>query len=266
MKSLRLILLALSAVALFAACGDTGGSEEDKTGDQLCPDQLTMCGEYCTELNTSFDNCGACGNTCPEGGACIDGTCKCPDGFQDFEGTCVSDETAEWICSAEANNCREDEICAYGMCAPNEMVAGVVKYTNEARAEGYDCAAGYMDPTHDVSPNRFLHEAALIHSEDMSEQAENGTAPSQALSHTGSDGSNFADRIDRTAYSGRPGGENIAYGYSTPEEVVNGWLTSTTGHCQNLMNPGVNQIGVGYVDDGAPGSPWWTQVFGSGSE
>jgi hypothetical protein len=263
MKFLRLFLLVVSFAALVVACGDAGGGGEESQQDSLCPDQLTMCGDYCTELDTSFDNCGACGNVCPEGGSCNSGVCECPTGYQDFEGTCVSDATAEWICSAEANNCREDEICAYGMCAPNEMVAGVVKYTNEARRAGYECHAGYFEPTQDVSPNRFLHQAALMHSQDMSSQADSGTDPSVALDHTGSDGSDFADRIRRTDYTGSPGGENIAFGYGTPEEVVDGWLSSTTGHCKNLMNPDVNEIGVGYVDEGAPGSPWWTQVFGA---
>ncbi|MGM0558449.1 MAG: CAP domain-containing protein [Myxococcota bacterium] len=265
MKFLRafpLLLLAVSITALVAACGDAAGGE-DSQQDSLCPDQLTMCGEFCTELDTSFDHCGSCGNVCPEGGQCNEGVCECPTGFQDFEGTCVSDDTAEWICSAEANDCRDGEVCAYGMCAPNEMVAGVVKYTNEARREGYDCYSGYFGPTQDVSPNRFLHEAAQVHSEDMSAQADSGVSPDQALDHTGSDGSDFSTRIRRTDYRGSPGGENLAYGYATPEEAVDGWLSSTTGHCANLMNPDVDEIGVGYVDDGAPGSPWWTQVFGA---
>lgn len=260
MKTLKFALLLVSSMALFVACGDMAGDEESKT-DALCPEKLTMCGEFCVELDTSWEHCGACGNQCAEGASCHEGVCECPTGFQPFEGRCVSDETAEWICSAEENDCLEDEICAYGMCAPNEMVAGVVKYTNEARAEGQDCGEnGVFDPADPVSPNRFLHQAALVHSQDMAQQTQNGVPPNQALAHEGSDGSDFSVRIDRTDYSGRPGGENIAHGYETPEDVVQAWIDSD-GHCSNLMAPDFNEIGVGYVDEGE-GAPWWTQVFG----
>lgn len=260
MKLLRVLLLASSIAALIVACADAA-DQEDVQRDALCPDELAMCGEFCVELDTSFDHCGACGNTCAEGASCVDGACACPLGYQPFEGRCVSDATAEWICSAEENGCEQGEVCAWGMCAPNEMVAGVVKYTNEARAAGQDCGVnGTFPPADPVRPNRHLHQAALAHSEDMASQSEGGVDPSTALDHTGSDGSDFVLRIDRTEYSGRPGGENIAYGYSTPEQVVQGWVDSD-GHCANLMAQDFNEIGVGYVERG-PGSPWWTQVFG----
>lgn len=51
-------------------------------------------------------------------------------------------------------------------------------------------------------------------------------------------------------------GENIAYGYSTPQAVVNGWMSSE-GHRKNILNPNFTQIGVGYVASGH----YWTQMF-----
>jgi uncharacterized YkwD family protein/spore coat assembly protein SafA len=50
--------------------------------------------------------------------------------------------------------------------------------------------------------------------------------------------------------------ENIAMGYSTPQQVVNGWMGSS-GHRANILNPSYTQIGVGYVTDGN----YWTQMF-----
>lgn len=50
--------------------------------------------------------------------------------------------------------------------------------------------------------------------------------------------------------------ENIAMGYSTPQQVVNGWMNSA-GHRANILNPSYTQIGVGYVADGN----YWTQMF-----
>ena len=54
----------------------------------------------------------------------------------------------------------------------------------------------------------------------------------------------------------RMAGENIAYGYSTPQAVVNGWMNSE-GHRKNILNPNFTQIGVGYVSQGH----YWTQMF-----
>ncbi|MCY1014033.1 CAP domain-containing protein [Nannocystis pusilla] len=46
-------------------------------------------------------------------------------------------------------------------------------------------------------------------------------------------------------------GENIAAGYSTAAQVVNGWMTST-GHCNNIMNGNYKHLGVGYYRPRAP--------------
>lgn len=54
----------------------------------------------------------------------------------------------------------------------------------------------------------------------------------------------------------RSAGENIAYGYRTPQAVVNGWMNSS-GHRANILNANYTQIGVGYVADGN----YWTQMF-----
>jgi uncharacterized protein YkwD len=51
------------------------------------------------------------------------------------------------------------------------------------------------------------------------------------------------------------GGENIAFGYATPEDVMAGWLDSQ-GHRENIENPAFAAIGVG--ESGG----YWTQNFG----
>ncbi len=53
-------------------------------------------------------------------------------------------------------------------------------------------------------------------------------------------------------------GENIAMGYSSPAQVVQGWITSP-GHYANMMGS-FKYIGVGDTTS-AGGSPYWTQQF-----
>ncbi len=52
--------------------------------------------------------------------------------------------------------------------------------------------------------------------------------------------------------------ENIAWGYSTPQSVMQG-LMNSSGHRANILNPNYREIGVGYV------SSRWVQNFGAKS-
>jgi uncharacterized protein YkwD len=58
-------------------------------------------------------------------------------------------------------------------------------------------------------------------------------------------------------------GENIAYGYSTPADVMSAWLNSP-GHKANIENASYTSIGIG-VASNAQGVYYWTQDFGQGS-
>ena len=81
------------------------------------------------------------------------------------------------------------------------------------------------------------------------------------------DGSSPRDRIDEVGYDWSTFGENVASGYSTPEEVMNGWMNSP-GHRANILNPDFTEIGIGYEflenDTGSVNyNHYWTQVFGT---
>ncbi|GAA3373040.1 hypothetical protein GCM10020367_31410 [Streptomyces sannanensis] len=101
-----------------------------------------------------------------------------------------------------------------------------------------------------LTVNAKLTKAAQDHSADM--------AAHKNMSHTGSDGSSPGDRIQRAGYSWSTYGENVAYGYSTPESVMAGWMSSP-GHKQNILNCSFKEMGVGLAQ---PGS-YWTQDFGT---
>jgi Ca2+-binding RTX toxin-like protein len=101
-----------------------------------------------------------------------------------------------------------------------------------------------------------LDTAADCYSQDM--------AVNNYFSHTGRDGSNPGDRIEREGYRGTTWGENIAAGYDTPEAVVSGWMNSS-GHRANILNANFTDMGLGYaLNNGSQYGRYWTQVFGAG--
>jgi uncharacterized protein YkwD len=122
--------------------------------------------------------------------------------------------------------------------------ADVVKLTNDQRvARG--CRALRTDSR--------LTEAARAHSRDM--------VGRKFFSHTGSSGSSFVAREVAAGYPKRDAAaENIAWGYRTPKEVVNGWMNSA-GHRANILNCASAAVGVGVVYN-KNGAPYWTQDFG----
>jgi uncharacterized protein YkwD len=96
-----------------------------------------------------------------------------------------------------------------------------------------------------------LHDAARAHSADMAEH--------NKMTHTGTDRSSPAERMRDAGYRD-PLGENIAAGYQTPQDVMDGWMHNR-GHRENILNCHATAIGVGlaYARDG---TPYWTQDFG----
>lgn len=81
------------------------------------------------------------------------------------------------------------------------------------------------------------------------------------FSHTRPDGSNCATVLNEYGVNWRTSGENIAYGYATPESVMTGWMNSA-GHRANILSENFDSIGVGVVSRN--GVLYWTQVFAGG--
>ena len=52
--------------------------------------------------------------------------------------------------------------------------------------------------------------------------------------------------------------ENIAPWTRTPAEAFAGWVESTKGHYENMVNAKYTHIGIGVVE-GADGGYWWVQ-------
>lgn len=135
-----------------------------------------------------------------------------------------------------------------------EKERAVLDLVNAARAEGRDCASLAREPAGALAWNEELAWASRWHAEDM--------ARGRYFAHESQDGRTPFERMEAAGYDGFPRSENIAAGDIDPGAVVEGWMGSD-GHCQNIMDPEANELGVGYVDDAA--SEWthyWVQSFG----
>lgn len=123
----------------------------------------------------------------------------------------------------------------------------LLELVNEARATGRSCGEeGWFDAADPLALDERLVAAAQLHSEDMRAMEE--------MTHTGSDGSDLADRVDAQGYPWASIAENVAWGHPTPEDVVEGWLASD-GHCAAIMGPAFTELGAGEAER------YWTLVF-----
>ena len=131
----------------------------------------------------------------------------------------------------------------------------VLDLVNHARATARNCGERAFRAAAPVRWNDRLAEVSRLHAEDM--------AHHNYFSHTGRDGSDPAQRVERAGYRYRAAGENIAAGQSSPEDAVAGWIKSP-GHCANLMNPVYTEMGAGFaVDRASKMGVYWAQAFGT---
>ena len=134
---------------------------------------------------------------------------------------------------------------------------------NAIRAKGAVCAP----PAPPLNYDNRLESAARSHTQDMSHH--------NFVNHTGSDGSNFLQRIGRYGYPARPGnilGEVLTFTKMSIsntndmqisfERAMENFLQSPN-HCRIIMNPRMRDVGVGYTQSAA--GYYWVLEFGSGS-
>jgi uncharacterized protein YkwD len=127
-----------------------------------------------------------------------------------------------------------------------------LKQINQVRETGCTCGITYMPPAPPLKWNDYLEKSAKGHAWDMSNN--------NYFSHTSKDGRNMEDRIVLAGYifNGFKSfmvAENIAFGQTSITEVMNGWIKSE-GHCKNLMNQKLKEVGV------AEDHTYWVQDFG----
>ncbi|MCG7986912.1 MAG: CAP domain-containing protein [Candidatus Thiodiazotropha lotti] len=124
---------------------------------------------------------------------------------------------------------------------------------NNARAVSRNCGGTNYSAVEAIAWHCQLETAAQNHSTSM--------ADNDYFSHTGLDDSSPGDRITAAGYIWRAYAENIAAGYNDEEAVMTAWLESP-GHCANIMNTSVTEMGAGVAENpSARYRIYWTQDF-----
>lgn len=133
----------------------------------------------------------------------------------------------------------------------NQFDSKVLQLVNNERANvGLDS----------LSIDNQLDRAANLHTDEM--------VRADQMSHQLPGEASLGDRVSATGYQWSSVGENVAAGYSTPEDVVEGWMNSV-GHRENILNPNFTHLGVGYSNNPDNDNSYsdqdiyWTQVFAS---
>ena len=92
---------------------------------------------------------------------------------------------------------------------------------------------------------------ARAHSQDMCTR--------NYFSHTNKQGQRPWDRLRAGGVQFSAAGENIAYGYATPQAVTNGWMNSS-GHKKNILSTSWTRAAIGMIRCNGS-TPYWTEVF-----
>lgn len=135
-----------------------------------------------------------------------------------------------------------------GLADLEAVRAAVLERVNRARRQGG------LAP---LKPNERLDRAAQRHAQDMFERA--------YFQHESPEGATMRDRIEATGYRARIVGENLAFGQTSAEEVVDGWLKSP-GHRRNILENKFREMGLGIAlgrDGKGRYRVVWVQSFGA---
>ncbi|MBV9818908.1 MAG: CAP domain-containing protein [Solirubrobacterales bacterium] len=114
-----------------------------------------------------------------------------------------------------------------------------------------------------INKQRAVHHLPGLSANPRLDNSAQGWTDEMVRHRSFTHGADFAGRISAAGFDWSNAGENIAFGYQTPSQVVGGWMAST-GHCQNILSPVFREVGTGVSDGvasrGSPGT--WTQDFG----
>ena len=145
---------------------------------------------------------------------------------------------------------------AASTCGLSNFQASALAKVNQYRAAGATCGShGAFPSTAALSWNALLTQAAEGHSQDM--------VANDFFAHNSSDGRTFDQRITASGYNWSRVAENIAAGQTSVDEVMAGWMASE-GHCVNIMNASLTEIGMVCVAGSASNTyrTYWAMDLG----
>lgn len=116
-----------------------------------------------------------------------------------------------------------------------------------------------------INRQRAQRQLPPLHTDQRLNRSAQGWTNTMVSRAAFTHGTDFSARISAAGFNWSTAGENIATGYSTPAQVVSGWMAST-GHCENILSPSFADVGTGVSarssDGSANRSGSWTQDFG----
>ncbi len=114
--------------------------------------------------------------------------------------------------------------------ATNVSVSGLLQSTNDKRTQ---------NGVSNLQNNSALNAAAQAKANDMIAQ--------NYWSHTTPDGRQPWIFMDSAGYKYQKAGENLAYGFATSSDTINGWMNSQT-HKDNMLDSGFSEVGFGFAN------------------
>lgn len=144
-------------------------------------------------------------------------------------------------------------------CGATLSAEDALRRLNELRLRGATCRPAVLPTTaQPLTWSDDLAAAALVQSREM--------ALLKRMSHRDRDNRGLAERLRATGYRFSAAVENVAVGYPSLDVVVEAWVNSE-GHCDNLLNGAVFEVGIACVDAGPADAPeehrYWTLVLGA---
>jgi hypothetical protein len=109
----------------------------------------------CTNLQTDINHCGTCGNLCPTGEVCSNGTCACQQGSTALQCQCNQFVASNEVGNTPANTCSPTELVAYmvdantttpGSCLDCLLNAGQCLDNSSLGLSGNDCEDPFTGP------------------------------------------------------------------------------------------------------------------------
>lgn len=127
--------------------------------------------------------------------------------------------------------------------SPNRTVTGnVMAYATEMSSSGLLSATNAQRAANgksNLSINSKLTSAAQTKANDM--------AARNYWSHNTPDGKAPWYFVEQAGYSYSKAGENLAYGFTTSGQTVNGWMNSQS-HKDNMLDGSFTEVGFGFVN------------------